>query len=123
MKSIKPYPKMGSSESQRIVNAACQQVQCVILNQMLVEEENKLTQDQAQFQELLEQKRKVCKKRVMKPSMVQVLKELAELQEKYNQVCKTLETTQEHSAEKMGLKTSGEKALQMSLPTSQENNL
>ena len=103
MKSIKPYPKMDSPESQRIVNAACEQAQCVILDQMLVEEEKKLTQDQAQFQGLLEQKRKVCKKRVKKPSMVQVLKELAELQEKYNQVCKT---TQEHYTEKMTLKTS-----------------
>ena len=104
MKSIKPYPKMNSPESQRIVNAACEQAQCVILDQMLVEEEKKLAQDQAQFQGLLEQKRKVCKKRVKKPSMVQILKELAELQEKYNQVCKTLETTQEHSTET--LKTS-----------------
>ena len=35
MKSIKPYPKMSSSESQAIVNAACDQVQCVILDQMI----------------------------------------------------------------------------------------
>ena len=29
MKSIKPYPKMSSPEAQNIVNAACDQVQCV----------------------------------------------------------------------------------------------
>ena len=85
MKSIKPTPKMDSPESQRIVNAACEQAQCVILDQMLVEEEKKLTQDQG----LLEHKRKVYKKRVKKPSMAQVLKDLAELQEKYNELCKT----------------------------------
>ena len=29
MKSIKPYPQMSSPEAQNIVNAACDQVQCV----------------------------------------------------------------------------------------------
>ena len=46
MKSIRPYPKMNSSEAQAIVNAACDQVQCVILDQMVLEEQKKLTQDQ-----------------------------------------------------------------------------
>ena len=43
-----------------------------------------------------------------KPSVVQLLKGLAELQEKYNQVCTTLENTRENYVEKMceGLKTS-----------------
>ena len=45
MKSIKPYPKMGSPETQAIVNAACDQVQCVILDQMIQDEEKKLVQD------------------------------------------------------------------------------
>ena len=89
IKSIKPTPKMDSLESQRIVNAACEQAQRVILDQMLIEEEKKLTQDQG----LLEQKRKARPKK--KPSIAQVLKDLAELQDKYNQVCKALETTQE----------------------------
>ena len=44
MKSIKPYPKMGSPESQAIVNAACDQVQCVILDQMIQDGEKKLAQ-------------------------------------------------------------------------------
>ena len=87
---------MYSPESQRIVNVACEQLQCVILDQMLVEEEKKLAKDQDQYHELLEQKREVCTKRGKKPSMVQVLKDLAELQEKYSQVCKTLENTREH---------------------------
>lgn len=46
MKSIRPYPKINSSEAQAIVNAACDQVQCVILDQMVLEEQKKLTQDQ-----------------------------------------------------------------------------
>ena len=35
MKSIKPYPKMSSPEAQAIVNAAWDQVRCVILDQMI----------------------------------------------------------------------------------------
>ena len=38
MKSLRPYPKMTSHEPQAIVNAACDQVQCVILDQMILEE-------------------------------------------------------------------------------------
>lgn len=34
-KSIEPYPEMQSSETQAAVNAACDQVQCVILDQVL----------------------------------------------------------------------------------------
>ena len=41
MKSIKPYPKMTSPEAQAIVNAACDQVQSVIFDQMIQEEEKK----------------------------------------------------------------------------------
>ena len=100
MKSIKPYPKMGSPESQAIVNAACDQVKCVILDRTLLDEEKQLVKDQEQYQTLQEQTRKGCKKRVKKPSVVQVLKELAELQEKYNQVCTTLENTRATYAQK-----------------------
>ena len=108
MKSIKPYPKMGSRESQAIVNAACDQEQCVILDRTLLDEEKKLVKDQEKYQTLQEQKRKGCKKRVTKPSMAEVLKELVDLQEKYSQVCKTLENTRENYAQKMceGLKPS-----------------
>ena len=51
MKSIKPYPKMSSPEAQAIVNGACDQVQCVILDQM-IQEEKKLSQDQDNYQTL-----------------------------------------------------------------------
>lgn len=52
MKSIRPYPKMNSSEAQAIVNAACDQVQGVILDQMIQDEEKKLTDDQERYQAL-----------------------------------------------------------------------
>ena len=52
MKSIEPYPKMGSPESQAIVNAACDQVQCVILDRTLLDEEQQLVKDQEQYQTL-----------------------------------------------------------------------
>ena len=34
-KSLRPYPKVDSPESQAVVNAACEQVHCVILEQMM----------------------------------------------------------------------------------------
>ena len=45
-KSLRPFPKMESPETQAVVNAACEQVHCVILDQMTLDEEKKLTQDQ-----------------------------------------------------------------------------
>ena len=56
MKSIKPYPKMGSPESQKIVDAACDQVQCIILDIMIQDEEKKLTEDQETYKTILEQR-------------------------------------------------------------------
>ena len=56
MKSIRPYPKMNSSEAQATVNAACDQVQCVILDQMDLEEQKKLTQDQERHDTIKEQR-------------------------------------------------------------------
>ena len=91
MKSIKPIPKMATPESQRIVTAACEQAQRVLLNQMLMEEEKKLTQEQGLFQ---------WKKKRSKPSITQVLKDLQELQDKYHHVCQVLETTQQQLTEK-----------------------
>ena len=49
-KSLRPYPKMDSPESQAVVNAACEQVHCVILDQMMLDEEKKLVQDQTSYQ-------------------------------------------------------------------------
>ena len=91
MKSMKPIPKMETPESQRIVTAACEQAQRVLLDQMLVEEEKKLTKDQGLFQ---------WKKKRSKPYITQVLKDLQELQDKYDQACQVLETTQQQLANK-----------------------
>ena len=56
MKGIKPYPKMNSSEAQALANAACDQVQCLILDEMMLEEEKELTQEQNSHQILKEQR-------------------------------------------------------------------
>ena len=44
--------KMNSPEAQAVVNAACDQVQCVILDQMILDEEKKLTEDQESYEVL-----------------------------------------------------------------------
>ena len=49
LKSLRPYTKMDSPESQAVVNAACEQVHCVILDQMLLDEEKKLVEDQTSY--------------------------------------------------------------------------
>ena len=87
IKSMKPFPKMKTAEGQQIVHAACQQAQRVLLDQMLIEEEQQLSRDQ----DLLKQHHQTTKK----PSMAQVLKELVELQRKYN------EATRANSANKI----------------------
>ena len=51
-KSLRPFPKMESPETQSVVNAACEQVHCVILDQMILDEEKKLTQDQTSYEAL-----------------------------------------------------------------------
>lgn len=91
-KSLKPYPKMSTPESQAIVNAACQQVECVILDQMIQEEEIKLKQDQSLCQTLKEERNpaKTSKKSM---SMVQLKQELKELQTKYSELCRKLDST------------------------------
>ena len=49
-KSLRPYPTMATPQSQAIVNAACQQVESVILDQMALEERLKLKQDQTRYE-------------------------------------------------------------------------
>ena len=93
MKSIKSYPKMGSPESQAIVNAACDQVQCVILDQIIQDEEKKLVQDQEHYQTLQDQKLRGRVNTLKKPTVTQLQKELAELRAKYSEVCNTMENT------------------------------
>lgn len=41
---------MESSETQTVVNAACEQVHCVMLDQMILDEEKKLVEDQGTYQ-------------------------------------------------------------------------
>ena len=52
MKSVKPYPKMHTPEAQTIVNEACQQVDKIILDQLILEQERKLKRDQDSLQTL-----------------------------------------------------------------------
>ena len=100
MKSIKPYPKMNSPEAQSIVNEACDQVQCVILDQMILDEEKKLMEDQDSYQALKVQRQGdrqqlTTPKNPKKPTMTQLQQELKELQSTYTQLCSKLETPSE----------------------------
>ena len=84
MKYIKPYPKMSSPEAQTIVHAAFDRVQSVILDQMIQEEEKKLTQDQDSYQtpKVQRQGDRQQPKKPQKPkksTMAQLQQELAEL--------------------------------------------
>ena len=100
MRSIKAYPKMSSPESQKIVDAACDQVQCLILDVMTQEEGKKLKEDQETYKTILTQRQSdrqhlSVKKpqKPKKPTMAQLQLELAELQKKYTQLCTRLDTT------------------------------
>ena len=92
-KSLKPYPKMDTTESQAIVNAACEQVECVILDQMALEEELKLKQDQISYQTMKEEqaKRHLVPKKPKKFTVSQLMQELKDLQLKYTELCSKLE--------------------------------
>ena len=99
-KSLRPYPKMESPESQAVVNAACEQVHCVILDQMILHEEKKLVQDQTSYQTM--KKERACErsqllktsKKPQKLSVTQIMQELTDLQSKYTQLCNQLSSTQ-----------------------------
>ena len=96
MKSIKPYPKMETPEAQTIVNAACQQVERIMLDQMIQEQEQKLAQDQDSYQTMRKQRegvRQTSKGKAQPPrksTMVQLQQELKELQSKYTELCSKL---------------------------------
>ena len=94
-KSLRPYPTMQTPKSQAIVNAACQQLESVILDQMIQEERLKLKQDQTKY-EFMKQERQGERAQVpRKPktlSVVQLQQELKELQSKYRQLCSKLES-------------------------------
>ena len=94
-KSLRPYPKMETPESQVIVNAACQQVECVILNQMAEEEELKLKQDENSYQTMKEERageRSKVPRKPKKITVVQLKQELADLQSKYTELCSKLDS-------------------------------
>ena len=99
-KSLKPYPKMDSLESQAVVNAACQQVECLVLDQTILDEEKKLTQEHAEYQALKELRLRERSPRVKTPrkpskmSVTQLRLELTDLQSKYTQLCQQLNIVQ-----------------------------
>ena len=99
-KSLRPFPKMESSETQTVVNAACEQVHCVILDQMILDEEKKLTQDQDMYQ-TLKNKREGERSQLLKTSrkprkstVAKLMQELTDLQSKYTQLCSQLNNPQ-----------------------------
>ena len=49
-KSLKPYPTMETPEAQTMINEACQQVDKIILDQMILEQERRLKRDQDSIQ-------------------------------------------------------------------------
>ena len=82
------------------MNAACEQVHCVILDQMILDEEKKLTQEQAEYQILKEQRLSEraqllkTSKKLQKMSVAQLRQELTDLQSKYAQLYQQLNSTQ-----------------------------
>ena len=99
-KSLRPYPKMETPESQAVVNAACEQVHCVILDQMLLDEEEKLLQDQTSYQAMKKEREgeraQLLKtgRKSQKLSVTQLMQELTDLQCKYAQLYQQLNSTQ-----------------------------
>ena len=98
MKSVKPYPKMDTSEAQTVVNKVCQQVDKVILGQMIQEQERTLKQErdtiQALKKERLDQRkqRKAFVKKLKSPmnTVLELQRELKDLQTKYMKLEQTL---------------------------------
>ena len=91
IKSLKPYPKMDTPEAQAKVNEACQQVDKIILEHMIQEQERKLKEDQDSLQT-------IKKARKLEPTMVQLQRELKELQAKYTELCQKLTPVQQDSS-------------------------
>ena len=97
MKSIKPYPKMETPEAQAIVNEACDQAQSVILDQIIQEEEKKLSQDQDSCQTMRKQREGARQQRKThqnpkKPTVAQLQRELRDLPTKYTLLCQKLDS-------------------------------
>lgn len=92
IKSLKPYPKMSTSEAQALVNAACQQAECVVLDQMILAEDLKLKEDQHICQALKEERNlsQIPRKSKML-TVIQLQQELTDLQAKYSDLCRKME--------------------------------
>ena len=91
---------MESPETQTVVNAACEQVHCVILDQMILDEERKLTQDQTSYK-TMKKEREVERTQLLKTprkpkkfTVAQLMQELTDLQSKYTQICSQLNNPQ-----------------------------
>ena len=99
-KSLRPFPKMESPETQAVVNAACEQVHCVILDQVTLDEEKKLTQDQTSYKTMKKERegeRSQLLKTPRKPkkfTVAKLMQELTDLQSKYTQLCSQLNNPQ-----------------------------
>ena len=101
MKSLKPYPTMENPETQAVVNEACQQAEKVLITQRIQDFERKLQEDRASLQTLKETRRKqrqqqLASKVTNKPKKVsvsQIQQELRDLQTKYTELSRKLETT------------------------------
>ena len=86
--------------TQAVVNAACEDLHCVILDQMILDEEKKLVQDQDNYKTM--KKQRECErsqllktsKKPQKLSVAQLMQELTDLQSKYTQLCNQLNSTQ-----------------------------
>lgn len=80
-----------------MVNAACDQVQSVILDQMMQEEEKKVSYDQDSHQTVKDQREGTHQKfktpkKHNKPTVAQLQQELTDLQSKCTQLSTKLET-------------------------------
>ena len=108
MKSLKPYPTMETPEAQAVVNEACQQVHKVMLEQRMQDYERKLLQDRASLQTLKDtrreqrqqsktekhrhrrEQRQQSKTEKGEPTVLQLQRELRDLQAKYNELSQKL---------------------------------
>jgi len=97
---ITPYPKMNTSEGQATVNTACDEVQRVILNEMAIEEQQKLTQEQdlyKTFKSPPKQMEKTKKQVQRKTSVTQLQKELTQLQANVAHLSSLMDTNKKDS--------------------------
>ena len=96
-KSLRPFPKMESPETQAVVNVACEQVHCVILDQMILDEEGNLTQDQTSYQTMKKEREGESSQLLKTPgkpkkfTVAKLVQELTDLQSKYTQLCNQLD--------------------------------